>query len=78
MHTRPTGSVLMEEVTREEDEVDLGIPSYLQYLAERVDGILSSDGILLGVADMVVRGQEDSEAATEGGQLMNARVHVYS
>jgi hypothetical protein len=29
MHARPTGSVLMEEVTGEEDEVDLGIPSYL-------------------------------------------------
>ena len=63
MHTRPTGSVLMKEVSGEEDEVHFGISSDLEYLSEGVDGVLSTYGIFLGISDMVVSGEQDPEAA---------------
>ena len=53
----------MEQVASEEDEIDLCFSADLQDLPEGVDGVLASNGIFLGIADVVVCGQEDAEAA---------------
>lgn len=65
VHARPTWSVLVEEITGEENEVDVGVPSYLQYLAKGVDRVLPSDRVFFGVADMIVRREEDTETAAD-------------
>lgn len=68
METTPTRPVLVEQVPSEEYEVDLCIPRDLEDLAEGVDGVLSPHGVFLGVAYVVVRGEEDAEAAARSGQ----------
>lgn len=67
VHTCPTRSILVKQIAGQKDEVDLGITSDLEDLAEGVDGVLASDGVFLGVAYVVVGGEKDSEAA-EGGE----------
>lgn len=66
MHTRSTWLVLVEQIAGEEDEIDLLLNSKLEDLAKGVDGILSTDGVLLGIPDMIVCGEQDAEAAVGG------------
>ena len=53
----------MKQVTRQQDKVHFCFLRQLKDLAKGVDCILPSDRILLGVSDVVVGGQEDTEAA---------------
>jgi hypothetical protein len=53
----------MEEIPREQDEIDIGIPCNLQDLAESVDGVLTPHWILFGVTDVIVSSEEDTKAA---------------
>jgi hypothetical protein len=65
METTPTRPVLVKQIPSEENEVDLCIPRDLEDLTEGVDGVLPPHGVFLGVAYVIVRGEEDAEAAAE-------------
>jgi hypothetical protein len=61
--------VLVKEIPGQEDKVYLAIFRQLEDLAKGIDGILTSDGILFGVAYVIVCSEHDTEAAvkaTEG------------
>jgi hypothetical protein len=53
----------MEQIPRKEDKIHFGIPGNLEDLAKGVDAVLSADGVFLGVADVVIGSEEDTEAA---------------
>jgi len=53
----------MEEVSCEENEVDVGIASYLEDLAKGVDRVLTPHWVFFRIADMVVRREQNAKAA---------------
>lgn len=54
VHTSPTRSILMEEVSGKQDKVDFGISGDLEDLSKGVDGVLTSDWVFLCVANVIV------------------------
>lgn len=57
------GAVFVEEVAGEEDKVDILVPGDLEDLAKCVYGVLAAHWVLLGIAEVVVRCDENAEAA---------------
>jgi hypothetical protein len=44
----------VKQITSQQNKVDFGLFGNLEYLFECVDGVLTANGVLLGVADVVV------------------------
>jgi hypothetical protein len=63
----------MKQITGEEYEVDFCISGDLKDLTECVEGVLTPDRVLLGVAYVVVGGEEDAEAASQVSAGRKAR-----
>lgn len=69
MHTRSAWPILMEQVTRKENEIDVVISSELQYFPKSVDRVLSSDRIFLRISYVVVGSNENTK--TTDGRLLD-------
>lgn len=56
MHDPSTWLVLVEQISSQQDKIDLCISSQFEDLSESVDGILASDGVLLSITYVIVGG----------------------
>ena len=55
----------MEEVSAEEEEVDLVALGDLEDFFEGVEGVVADCAVILFVAEVVIGGDEDSEARSD-------------
>lgn len=54
-------SILVKEVSGQEDEIDLTLPRDIQDLAKGVDRVLTTNGIRLIAAEVIVCCEHDTE-----------------
>ena len=63
MQASSTRPILMEEITSQQDKVDLCFLCDLEDLSKGVDGILTSYRIFLSVTYVIIGSDEDAKAA---------------
>jgi hypothetical protein len=61
VHARAAGAVLVKEVPRKKNEVDLLLPRNLENLSEGINRVLAANGVLFSISDVVVGREQDAE-----------------